>query len=51
MTYELHTLDQQALIYQLEALIEADKDLTRPRHIELIKTLNELSVTGFPLLV
>ena len=51
MTYELHTLDQQALIDQLEALIEADKDLTRPRHVALIKMLNELSVTGFPLLV
>ena len=32
-------------------LIRAEDDLTQPRHIELTRMINELSVTGFPLLV
>ena len=51
MLYNLHTLDQDTLKSELTTLIEAARDFTTPRHIALTRMLNELSVTGFPLLV
>ena len=39
MLYDLHPLDQDKLLAQLTTLIEVERDLTRPRHIPLIRML------------
>ena len=51
MRYDLYTLDATTLKTAFKTLIEAERDLTKPRHIALTRMINELSVTGSPLLV
>ena len=51
MHYDLYTLDSATLKTALTNLIEAERDLTKPRHVVLTRMINELSMTGSPLLI
>ena len=50
MFYDLYTFDQETLQDQLRALINDQYGMRLSRHIDLTQMINELSVTGFPLL-